>query len=190
MDLPKELAKIKALTIPYNQIKDVIICSVNLSFPKSLLAQGQQHIHHSHFAIWDTGAMASAVTEIEAQRLGLIQTGVKQISGLGGTLDKKTYLVDILLPNDILLENHPVTEIDNPKDKDGNKIDSFGMLIGMDIISMGDFSITNFEGKTVMSFRVPSLHKICYVEDFKKRVNIFTKTQRNLPAPNNHHKRR
>jgi hypothetical protein len=75
-------------------------------------------------------------------------------------------------------------------DKGGNKIDNFGMLIGMDIVSMGDYSITNFEGKTVMSFRVPSLHKICYVEDFRKRVTIFTKTQRNFPTPNNHHKRR
>lgn len=182
MDFSKDLSRIKALTVPYNQISDVIACSVNLSFPKSLLSTGQVQIKDDCIAIWDTGAMASAVTELEAIKLGLIQTGVKQISGLGGTLDKKTYLVDILLPNQILLENHPVTEIDNPKDKDGNKLETFGMLIGMDVISMGDFSVTNFEGKTVMSFRVPSLHKICYVAEYNKMALINSKLQRNRPS--------
>lgn len=181
MDLSKDLAKIKALTVPYNQISDVIACSVNLSFPESLLSLGQTQIKDDCVAIWDTGAMASAVTELEALKLGLIQTGVKQISGLGGTLVKKTYLVDILLPNKILLENHPVTEVDNPKDKNGVKLETFGMLIGMDIISMGDFSVTNFEGKTVMSFRVPSMHKICYVADYNRMAIIHSKIQRNPP---------
>lgn len=181
MDFSKDLSKIKALTVPYNQISDVIACSVSLSFPKSLLSTGQAHKKDDCIAIWDTGAMASAVTELEALKLGLVQTGMKQISGLGGTLDKKTYLVDILLPNQILLENHPVTEIDNPKDQNGKKLETFGMLIGMDIISMGDFSVTNFEGKTVMSFRVPSMHKICYVAEYNKMAAIHSKTQRNPP---------
>lgn len=189
MDFSKDLAKIKALTVPYNKISDVIACSVNLSFPKSLLSSGQSVIKHDCVAIWDTGAMASAVTELEAIKLGLIQTGVKQISGLGGTLDKKTYLVDILLPNQILLENHPVTEIDNPKDQNGNKVEFFGMLIGMDIISMGDFSVTNFEGKTVMSFRVPSMHKVCYVTEYHRMANIHSRTQRNPPQRNNNKRR-
>jgi hypothetical protein len=37
------------------------------------------------------------------------------------------------------------------------------MLIGMNIITMGDFAITNHRGQTVMSFRVPSLQKIDFV---------------------------
>jgi hypothetical protein len=189
MNFSKELSTIKALTLPYNQISDVIACSVNLSFPESLLSEGQNQIKDVCIAIWDTGAMASAVTELEALKLGLIQTGVKEISGLGGTLEKKTYLMDILLPNDIVLKNHPVTEIDNPKDKEGNKLETFGMLIGMDIISMGDFAVTNFEGKTVMSFRVPSMHKICYVAEYQKMANIQAKTQRNQPQPPNHRRK-
>lgn len=189
MDFSKDLAKIKALTVPYNRISDVIACSVNISFPKSLLSQGEAERKDDCIAIWDTGAMASAVTELEAIKLGLIQTGIKEISGLGGTLTKKTYLVDIRLPNDILLENHPVTEIDNPVDRDGKKLESFGMLIGMDIISMGDFAVTNFEGKTVMSFRAPSMHKICYVSEYKKMATIQAKTQRNPPSRFNQKRR-
>ena len=31
------------------------------------------------------------------------------------------------------------------------------VLIGMDVITQGDFAVTNREGRTVFSFRVPSL---------------------------------
>jgi hypothetical protein len=30
----------------------------------------------------------------------------------------------------------------------------------MDIMTQGDLSITNFEGRTTFSFRTPSLHKV------------------------------
>lgn len=38
-------------------------------------------------------------------------------------------------------------------------------LIGMDIITLGDFAVTNVNGKTVFSFRYPSCEKIDYVND-------------------------
>ena len=42
------------------------------------------------------------------------------------------------------------------------------MLIGMDIISQGDFSVTHADGKTTFSFRMPSVKTIDYVEDSQK----------------------
>lgn len=44
---------------------------------------------------------------------------------------------------------------------------NFEMLIGMDIISHGDFSFTNVNGKSCFSFRIPSIKKIDYVEENK-----------------------
>ncbi|MCY7409416.1 MAG: SEC-C domain-containing protein [Chitinophagales bacterium] len=41
----------------------------------------------------------------------------------------------------------------------------------MDIIAMGDFSITNLDGNTCMSFRMPSLHEIDYVKNLQLKVN-------------------
>jgi len=38
------------------------------------------------------------------------------------------------------------------------------MLVGMDIINKGDFAVTNKDGQTVFSFRIPSLECI----DFNK----------------------
>ena len=39
------------------------------------------------------------------------------------------------------------------------------VLIGMDIISKGDFCVTNFQGKTVLTFRVPSCSEFDFVQD-------------------------
>ena len=38
----------------------------------------------------------------------------------------------------------------------------------MDIITLGDFSVTNFDEKTTFSFRYPSCSKIDYVMEAKK----------------------
>ena len=39
------------------------------------------------------------------------------------------------------------------------------LLIGMDIIGLGDFAVTNADGKTTFSFRVPSVEEIDFVPD-------------------------
>jgi hypothetical protein len=41
------------------------------------------------------------------------------------------------------------------------------ILIGMDIITLGDFAVSNFEGVTKFSFRVPSLSHIDFVVDVR-----------------------
>ena len=51
-------------------------------------------------------------------------------------------------------------------------LNGFDVLIGMDIITLGDFSITNVGGKTIFSFRVPSTETIDYVQqDNQKRMS-------------------
>ena len=45
----------------------------------------------------------------------------------------------------------------------------FCYIIPMDIITQGDFSVTNKNGVTVFSFRVPSLTVVDFVKEVKKR---------------------
>mgnify|MGYP003298516742 CR=1 FL=1 len=42
------------------------------------------------------------------------------------------------------------------------------VLIGMDVIRYGDFTISNYNGKTKMSFRIPSIQETDYVEEARK----------------------
>ena len=117
-----DLSKIHCLTVKYPGLSNVVACSVEVLFPKDLLSAGEISATNTCIGIWDT--------QLTAQKLNLVPTGRKEVSGLGGTIEKNRYLVDIILPNGVRIPNLSVTEIDNPKDKDGNLLDQFGILIG------------------------------------------------------------
>ena len=111
--------------------------------------------------IWDTGATGTAITEKIVKKLGLLATGRINVITAGGEYIQNTYVVDIRLPNNVIVTGVTV-----------NKIKSLGglgneILIGMNIITLGDFSVTNYNGKTCMSFRIPSMHEIDYTKNFK-----------------------
>ena len=74
--------------------------------------------------------------------------------------ERSTYLVDIVLPNNVKVNDHVVidSDIDNQ---------NIGMLIGMDIITMGDFAVSNFNNQTIFTFRIPSECKTDYVQEIR-----------------------
>lgn len=119
--------------------------------------------------IWDTGATGSAITKSLAQKLGLVQSGQTRVKGVHGYKDGiPVYPVKIVLNNQNVSFTLPVTECEELTD---NQIASF--LIGMDIISKGDFAITNFQGKTVMTYRVPSIQRMDFVAGIKSHTPII-----------------
>ena len=90
-----------------------------------------------------------------------------------------TYLVALWLPNHICIPSLKVTE--------GIIGEGMDVLIGMDIISQGDFAVTNKEGKTNFTFRMPSMHCIDFVKEAPptivvggQKVNV---PGRNDPCP-------
>jgi hypothetical protein len=98
-------------------------------------------------ALWDTGASGSCVSKSLANRLGLKSVELCYVSGVGGIHRSNVYTVDILLPNRVAVNGVRVTEFfDNG---------SFNVIIGMDIITIGDFAISNQGGKTTVSYRMP-----------------------------------
>jgi hypothetical protein len=109
-------------------------------------------------AIWDTGATSSAITTKVVNQLGLIPTGRAIVSTANGIITQNTYTIDIKLPTTVLIKGIVANEI-------SALTSGCDALIGMDIITLGDFSITNHKGITCMSFRVPSCHEIDYVKN-------------------------
>ena len=103
----------------------------------------------ANVALWDTGATTSCISTDVVDRLNLKTIGQKFVRTPAGQRILNTYLLDVRLPNNVLVKDVMVigTEIGN------HGID---LLIGMDIIGLGDFSVSNFEGKTRFSFRIPS----------------------------------
>lgn len=80
-----------------------------------------------------------------------------QVQTAAGLSDVETYLIDIGLPNGVAFSAVQVSRAILGPGSD--------VLVGMDIISMGDFSITNQNGNTVFSFRVPSCHTVDFVQE-------------------------
>ena len=130
-------------------------------------------------ALWDTGATRSVISKELVKTLGLIAVGKTNVSHGGGDGEDKdvpTYLVNIQLPNKVGFAGVLVTEFPPPKDG------SFNIIVGMDIIGIGDLAITNVSGKTWMSFRTPSSEAIDYVADIN-RSSGYSGVGRNAPCP-------
>ncbi|MBY0499672.1 MAG: retroviral-like aspartic protease family protein [Nitrosomonas sp.] len=110
-------------------------------------------------AIWDTGATNSVITRRLVEECDLKPVTVVKVKGVHGpSIPKNVYFINITtLPNNFIFSEILVTEGDLSIKED--------ILIGMDIITLGDFSITNKNGVTCFSFRVPSQHHIDYVDD-------------------------
>jgi predicted aspartyl protease len=102
-------------------------------------------------ALWDTGASLSSISQGLAAKLGLSKVDRETVAGFGGYQVANIDIVDILLPNQVVIPNVRVAEFfDNGK---------FDVIVGMDIITLGDFSITNHGGLSVVSFRMPPGNK-------------------------------
>ena len=121
-------------------------------------------------AIWDTGATHTTVTTRVATECGLTPTSIADVSGVHGTQRSNVYLIDVYLPNQVAVRG--VEAVESPSLAGG--LDD--LLIGMDIIGLGDFAVSNFGGKTTFTFRVPSLEEI----DFGSAP---PKVGRNDPCP-------
>ena len=126
-----------------------------------------------YIATWDTGATSTVITSKVVKELGLKPSGKVKVRGVGpaGTVqehDSDTYLVNILLPNGVGVWGVRVSE---------NAVDGCDVLIGMDVITTGDLAITNHNGKTTFSFRVPPCEEIDFVAEIQEHNLRFGGTK-------------
>lgn len=122
--------------------------------------------------LWDTGATNSSITPKVAAALSLVCTGVRRVGHAGGASDMKAYVVNLGLPNRVGVAAVNVTEFEGR---------DFDVLIGMDVIGIGDFTVTNHNGDTCFSFRIPSQSRVDYVKE-ADRI-LFKNVGRNQPCP-------
>lgn len=145
-----------AFTSRYNGKSSVLINKVKIGIPESISIKKKQPISDIK-ALWDTGATGSVISKKIVESLLLKPTGMTQSSGVHGVKTVNTYEVDIFLPNNVVIPEVTVIESTNLK--------NFDVLIGMNIITLGDFAISNRDGKTVFSFRMPSMEEIDFVPE-------------------------
>lgn len=127
-----------------------------LTLPVNITISGTEG-HFETNGIIDTGANASVISNNIAERLNAIpQTFTKVHTASEQNVITRLYEADIEICGKVKILGLMVTS--------GALLDGSECLIGMDILSQGDLSVTNFDGKTCVSFRIPSLQCIDFVE--------------------------
>ena len=122
-------------------------------------------------ALWDTGTNKTVISRDIAKELSLESVDRGFLGTASGGTPSDTYKVNIYLPSGI--------EVNNIEVIDG-AIKPHDILIGMDIITQGDFAISNFNGKTTFIFRKPSIGSFHYGTSTESGYKKFG---RNDPCP-------
>ncbi|MCY4523987.1 MAG: retropepsin-like aspartic protease [Halobacteriovoraceae bacterium] len=121
-------------------------------------------------AIWDTGATRTVVSPKLVQKLNLIATGRAEVRGVNSRQVVNKYIIGITLPNKL------DTRLGALESDIGDKID---ILLGMDVIGIGDFSICN--GR-VFSFCTPPFIE-SPIDFVKKADEVNSSIDKKLKSP-------
>ena len=137
-------------TCKYNSRKNLLVSDVKISMPLTPDGSMGNINWRTYKAIWDTSAQCSVITKKVVVDLHLKSIGIMLIHGVTGIAYQRSYIITISINEGIIFPT--LTGIPSCR-----KLPSgYDILLGMDIIQWGDFAVTNFEDKTVFSFRVPS----------------------------------
>jgi predicted aspartyl protease len=140
------ISKNFSLTYKYTKLQRRIITPIHLyavsaPTPKDTVTN----------ALWDTGATFSVITPWIQQELGLVPIGLKLVRGVTGSQKVPVVMLTIELPNEVLKQNIEVAVCSFSND--------IGMIIGMDIITLGGFALLHGNKHTEFSFTIPPKHQ-------------------------------
>lgn len=174
----------QSLTTTYTGITRTIQSKVHVSAAVDIATHPQpitpQNCNAVEFiAIWDTGATNTVISQRIAQDCGLKPISMAKVNTANGERLSPVYLVSMFLPNHVYFPQLRATE---------GTIVGGDVLIGMDIITRGDFAITNSDGRTTFSYRWPSTSKIDFVAQTKvsgvpQMSKAAIRVGRNDPCP-------
>lgn len=108
--------------------------------------------------LWDTGSSESVISSDFVKKLNLLPIGIATVGTTGMTSKSNVYKLHFVLAEKLHITLN-VTESDQLS---GSGID---MLIGMDVITLGDFAITSYGDTICFSFRYPSHGHIDFTKE-------------------------
>ena len=114
-------------------------------------------------AIINTAVVQSRIAKHIVARLGL--EPLDQVPGIGktGLEEDPRFQVDLYLPNQIRFTPMIMGSYDS-------LTQPFDCIIGMDILRFGDLSLSHVDGRTMFSFRVPSIAGVDYVKEHESQM--------------------
>ena len=101
---------------------------------------------HTDRAVWDTGSTTTILSHKLIEQLQTESFRNGDMTGIGGDVSSDTYLVHVAPPTDEVITYIEVMAYD---------FEDYEAIIGMDVITYGDFQISSIGGKTKFSFKLP-----------------------------------
>ena len=129
-----------SFTVPIDNIAHAPYIEVKV------VANGNEYIG---LAIIDTGAAMSGITKKAVKALHLKRTGKHRVNTAKGKANVNYFVADIVLCNSVSFQNMFFDLFRSWKSGPD-------FLIGMDILSQGNFAITNYNNISLISFESPS----------------------------------
>lgn len=172
--------RVNAFTTSYPEITRVLFSPAKISKAFIPAPNAKPPVNKEYKAIWDTGATGTVISQKVVDDLDLKPAGMTKVRTAGGETLSPVYFICLVLPNNVATPQLRVTR---------GIITDADVLIGMDIISGGDFVVTNKDGKTVLTFRMPSIQSIDFVKGVpsfskpSKKLERIPKVSRNAPCP-------
>lgn len=167
------LPEFRALTLgaPMPGLVRQYVCDVRVLTPVTDKTKGPDKETPDVKGIWDTGATGTVITQRIVDELGLSLIDRTIVHTADGPMQSPVFLVDLRLPTQVVMQGLNVTL--------GRLPPGIDVLIGMDVICQGDLAITNVNGLSRMTFRVPSCETIDYAKD---ALEISNRKQRRMLA--------
>jgi len=133
-------------------IIDAIISECRVCPPVDFMkGELPEEVYISQNAMWDTGATNTLISPKIIQTLKLKPFGKSSISSANGVIEANSYLIHVGLPSGSIITNILALENNN---------EDYEIVIGMDIITQGDFAFSNKDEHSTFSFRIPSSEEI------------------------------
>ena len=135
----------------FGRRQDAIITDCFVVMPDGVAdADGNRRYCKIENAAWDTGATNTVITPEIVAALDLKPSDKHAVSTLNGIIEVNTYLIDLCFENGYRIANLPVLSGEDYSDFD------YDVLIGMDVITKGDFVVSTLNSETSFSFRMPA----------------------------------
>ncbi|MEX1000711.1 MAG: aspartyl protease family protein [Crocinitomicaceae bacterium] len=136
--------------------QNFLVTSVGISHPYDEDHITRKPKPHWTSGLWDTGASHCLITKSLAENFDLNPIDKVMVEHAKGRTYENVYLAFLQITDRYYLEVE-LTECQSISN-------NFEIIIGMDVISKGDFAVTSKKGEMCFSFRLPSLTTI----DFTK----------------------
>jgi hypothetical protein len=153
---------IHVFTTKYDRLVKEIKTDAHIGLPFDPKQPVNNVEYKKYTALWDTGATNSVISNKVVKELGLLQTGFITVHGVNSIDTVETYYISVKLPNNVTFTHIRAS---------AGKLQSCDLLVGMDIIGVGDFAVSNCNNKTTLSFRFPSIEEVDFL---KKPINVPT----------------